>query len=160
MCLLFCDFTLLIRNLNNSRTLDGKTTILLTPSIAPPFRELSIVKNIFASTLNLGLWWESESIDVLNFLHYKCGMPAEMMRQHIIEPAAAEQDPTDESENQNDWREFNKAPQGVTYQTAIYTPLTFRKQDPRWKQHWLMNALGTCFNNCYISRLIECTVTI
>ena len=113
----------------------------------PPFRELSIVRNLFASTLNLGLWWESDPVDVLNFLHYKCGMPAEMIRQHIIEPAAAEADNNDDQAQdiQNDWREYNKAPLGVTYQTAIYTPLSFRKSDPRWKQHWLMNALGTGF---------------
>ena len=144
MCLLFPIFTPLIRNLNNSRTLDEKSTNFIdTIFHVPPFRELSIVKNFFASTINLGLWWESDSIDVLNFLHYKCGMPAQMIRQHIIEPAAVNNN--DDNDIQNDWREFNKAPQGVTYQTAIYTPLSFRKSDPRWKQHWLMNALGTCF---------------
>lgn len=123
--------------------------MIFTPSNinVPPLRELSIIKNLYISTLNLGLWWESDSIDVLMFLHYKCGMPAEMVRTHIIDPAAAADNNGDQDLEQEptDWREFNKSPHGVTYQTAIYTPLSFRKQDPRWKQHWLMNALGTCF---------------
>ena len=72
-------------------------------------------------------------------------MPPETIREHIIEPAAAVNDDDKAQDIQKDWREFNKASQGVTYQTAIYTPLSFRKADPRWKQHWLMNALGTGF---------------
>ena len=88
-------------------------------------------------------------MEILRFLHYKCAMPESLMRQHIIAPASEPpaQDDDQLPQIQHDWREFNKAPQGITYQSAIYSPLAFRKSDPRWVQHWLMNALGTpsCF---------------
>jgi hypothetical protein len=100
------------------------------------------------STLNLGIWWESDSVEILRFLHYKCGMPEDMIRHHIIDPAApppAEAEGDQPNGPQIDWRAHNKPPLGITYQSAIYSPLAFRKGDPRWVQHWLMNGLGRYF---------------
>ena len=114
----------------------------------PHIRELSIIKNLAPSTLNLGLWWESDPVEVLRFLHYKCGMPAALIRQHIMDPVVpppVAQDVVNDDQlvpEIHDWRAYNKAELGITYQTAIYSPLAFRRADPRWIQHWLMNALG------------------
>ena len=75
-------------------------------------------------------------------------MPAALIRQHIMDPVVpppVAQDVVNDDqvpEIQPDWRAYNKAELGITYQTAIYSPLAFRRADPRWIQHWLMNALG------------------
>ena len=79
-------------------------------------RELSIIKNMHLSTLNLGLWWESDIIDVLKFLHYDVGMSEQMMRDFVVSPPQCSLCPADMEEGDectHDWRTRNKPAQGI-----------------------------------------------
>ena len=104
-------------------------------------RELSIVRNIHLSTLNIGLWWESDIIDVLRLLHYQCGMPSHMIENEVVSPPS--NSAIDDEKVDTDWRSRNKAATGLLNQTAVYLPsLVFKGKDPEWLQHWTINACG------------------
>ena len=103
---------------------------------------------MYLSTLNIGLWWESDIIYALRLLHYQCGMPAAMMSNDIVNPPPGANDIENVENAEIDWRSRNKAPSGLLNQSAIYTPgLVFRQKDPEWAQHWLMNACGKSVSN-------------
>ena len=106
--------------------------------------------NMHLSTLNIGLWWESDIIDALRLLHYQCGMPASMIITDIINnpPPAGAANENDVENAEIDWRSRNKATSGLLNQTAIYTPsLVFKKETPEWAQHWLIHACGKSVSN-------------
>jgi len=87
------------------------------------------------STLSLGQWWEDgDIVDVLHTLHFELGMPRERLTTDII---------VDTSDPTVDWRMVEKNKSGLANESSIWDPLVFKKEDPPWVQHWILNALGT-----------------
>jgi hypothetical protein len=74
------------------------------------------MKHMRLSTLNLGLWWEGDPVDVLKFLHYSMGMSETMIRNLVVSPDVCSDCPVDMPdavECTHDWRMRNKAALGL-----------------------------------------------